>query len=143
MIFVCTACNSRVATPSAFDDPALTVDCGNCGAKLTAREHGRVVPVPVWTRVRLWFKGEDVLRVTGRKDQWGELEDTPDGKPGWICNDCRFGHKKVSDWTIEGPSHIDRHSVISANHYELAKLKLDTGKQLKELKSKKAAADKK
>jgi len=80
--------------------------------------------------VRLWFKGADVLRVTARKDQWGEVED-------WICNDCRFGHKKLSDWTIEGPSHVDRHSVIGANHYELAKLKLETGKQLKQLHGKK------
>jgi NADH-quinone oxidoreductase subunit G len=87
-------------------------------------------------KVRLWFKGADVLRVTARKDQWGEVADTADGKPGWICNDCRFNHKKVSDWTIEGPSHIDRHSVISANHYELAKLKLETGKQLNVLKGK-------
>jgi NADH-quinone oxidoreductase subunit G len=86
-------------------------------------------------KVRLWFKGADVLRVTGRKDQWGEVVD-------WICNDCRFTTKKVSDWTIEGPSHIDRHSVISANHYELQKLKLETGKQLKELKAKKAPAKK-
>jgi NADH-quinone oxidoreductase subunit G len=93
-------------------------------------------------RVRLWFKGADVLRVTARKDQWGEVQDTPDGKAGWICNDCRFEHKKVSDWTIEGPTHIDRHSVISQNHYELAKLKLDTGKQLNELKGKKAKASK-
>lgn len=93
-------------------------------------------------RVRLWFKGADVLRVTARKDQWGEVMDTPDGKAGWICNDCRFEHKKVSDWTIEGPSHIDRHSVISQNHYELAKLKLDTGRQLNELKGKKAKASK-
>ncbi|HEU4718424.1 MAG TPA: 2Fe-2S iron-sulfur cluster-binding protein [Bacteroidia bacterium] len=81
-------------------------------------------------KVRLWFKGADVLRVTARKDQWGEVED-------WICNDCRFNHKKVSDWNIEGPSHIDHHSVISANHYELVKLKLDTGKQLGKLKGKK------
>ncbi|GAB4134962.1 MAG: 2Fe-2S iron-sulfur cluster-binding protein [Bacteroidia bacterium] len=79
-------------------------------------------------KVRLWFKGQDILRVTARKDQWGEVED-------WICNDCRFQHKKLSDWTIEGPSHIDRHSVISQNHYELVKLKLETGKKLKEVKA--------
>lgn len=77
-------------------------------------------------KVRLWFKGADVLRVTARKDQWGEVTD-------WICNECRFDKKKVSDWTIEGPSHIDRHSVISQNHYELVKLKIDTGKKLNEL----------
>lgn len=26
--------------------------------------------------------------------------------------------RKTSDWVIEGPRHIDRHSVISQNHYE-------------------------
>ncbi|MES2560435.1 MAG: Fe-S-binding domain-containing protein, partial [Bacteroidota bacterium] len=53
---------------------------------------------------------EDVLRVTGRKDQWGEVEE-------FICNTCRFDKKKTSDWTIEGPRDIESTSVISANHY--------------------------
>ena len=61
-------------------------------------------------KVRLWMRGEEVLRVTARKDQWGEVED-------WICNDCRFEKKKVSDWVIEGPTRVHRHSVISAGHY--------------------------
>jgi NADH-quinone oxidoreductase subunit G len=61
-------------------------------------------------KVRLWMRGDDVLRVTARKDQWGEVEE-------WICNECRFEKKKVSDWTIEGPTRVDRHSVISAGHY--------------------------
>lgn len=60
--------------------------------------------------VRLWMRGDDVLRVTARKDQWGEVEE-------WICNECRFEKKKVSDWTIEGPTRLDRHSVINAGHY--------------------------
>src|SRR6476659_5102887 len=60
--------------------------------------------------VRLWMRGDDVLRVTARKDQWGEVED-------WICNECRFEKKKVSDWVIEGPTQVDRHSVINAGHY--------------------------
>jgi len=82
-------------------------------------------------KVALWLKGNDVLRVTGRKDKWGEVEE-------FICNECRFEKKDVKDWTIEGPRHIDRHSVISANHYEsLAKLKLDIGKQQKALSNKK------
>jgi NADH-quinone oxidoreductase subunit G len=81
-------------------------------------------------KVRLWFKGEDVLRVTGRKDQWGEVVD-------WICNECRFEKKRISDWEVEGPSHIDKHSVISQNHYELAQLKFDTTNQLKQLQGKK------
>jgi len=78
-------------------------------------------------KVRLWFKGEDVLRVTARKDQYGEAEE-------FICNDCRFHKKQISDWTIEGPSHIDRHSVISANHYEsLQQLHIDVAKHQKKL----------
>ncbi len=66
-------------------------------------------------KVRLWYKGEEVLRVTARKDKYGEVED-------WICNDCRFNKKKTSDWVIEGPSKVDRHSVISANHYDNLKV---------------------
>ena len=62
-------------------------------------------------KVVLWKKGDEILRVTGRKDKYGELED-------FICNDCRFEHKENSDWVIEGPRKIERHSVISQNHYE-------------------------
>jgi NADH-quinone oxidoreductase subunit G len=61
-------------------------------------------------KVVLWFKGDDVLRVTGRKDQWGEVEE-------FICNTCRFDKKHIADWTIEGVRAISRHSVISANKY--------------------------
>jgi NADH-quinone oxidoreductase subunit G len=82
-------------------------------------------------KAAVWFKGEEVLRVTSRKDKWGEAEE-------WICNECRFEKTKTSEGVIEGPRHIDRHSVISANHYEnLSKLKLDIGKQQKQLADKK------
>jgi len=64
-------------------------------------------------KVVLWYKGEDVLRVTGRKDKYGEVED-------FICNTCRFDKKQTSDWTIEGPRQIEDTSVISSNHYEMA-----------------------
>ncbi len=67
--------------------------------------------------VQLWMRGDEVFRVTARKDEWGEVKDTTQGKPGWICNECRFEKKHVSDWVIEGPSKVNRHSVISANHY--------------------------
>lgn len=67
-------------------------------------------------KVTLWFRGDEVLRVTARKDQWGEVQ-SYDGKPGWICNTCRFDKKELKDWTIEGPTNVARHSVISANHY--------------------------
>jgi NADH-quinone oxidoreductase subunit G len=59
----------------------------------------------------LWMKGNEILRVTGRKDKYDELEE-------FICNDCRFQHKEPLDWIVEGPRKIDRHSVISQNHYE-------------------------
>jgi NADH-quinone oxidoreductase subunit G len=62
-------------------------------------------------RVTLWNQGEEVLRVTGRKDQWGEVEE-------FICNTCRFETKKTSDWVIDGPYPVKRHSVISANKYQ-------------------------
>ena len=78
-------------------------------------------------KVRLWNSGEEVLRVTARKDEWGEVEDNADGSTAWICNECRFDKKHINDWTIEGPSKINRHSVISANHYnELRNVKMDT-----------------
>ena len=61
-------------------------------------------------KVRLWMRGEEVFRVTARKDQWGEVEE-------FICNDCRFHKKDTKDWVIEGPSVIQRSSVISQGHY--------------------------
>lgn len=68
-------------------------------------------------KVTLWNRGDEVFRVTSRKDEWGEVEDTAEGKPAWICNTCRFDMKKTSDWVIEGPRKISRHSVISQGHY--------------------------
>lgn len=67
--------------------------------------------------VQLWMRGDEVLRVTARKDEWGEVKTSSKGTPGWICNKCRFERKKVTDWVIEGPSQVNRHSVISQGHY--------------------------
>ncbi|MBL7912410.1 MAG: (2Fe-2S)-binding protein [Bacteroidia bacterium] len=78
-------------------------------------------------KTRVWLKGEEVVRVTARKDQWDEVED-------FICNSCRYDHKKTSDWVIEGPSPIHRNSVISQNHYQhLNELKVQVMKQQKAL----------
>ena len=52
-------------------------------------------------KVVLWTKGEDVLRVSARKDQYGEVKE-------FICNECRYDHKNMKDWVVEGPRHIDR-----------------------------------
>ncbi len=68
-------------------------------------------------KVVVWQFGNEIYRVTGRKDRYGEVEDQ-DGKPGWICNDCRFDKKDLSKWNIIGPRTIDRHSVISQGKYE-------------------------
>ena len=69
-------------------------NCSKCSGKVTA-----------------WMFGKEIYRVTGRKDEFGELEE-------YICNECRFEKKSINDWNIEGPRHIERESVISQNHYE-------------------------
>jgi NADH-quinone oxidoreductase subunit G len=63
-------------------------------------------------KVVLWMSGTEVLRVTGRKDEYGEVED-------FICNECRFDKKDTGDWVIEQPRIIKHSSVISQNQYEL------------------------
>lgn len=68
-------------------------------------------------KVVLWMFGQEIYRVTGRKDQYGEIE-TIDDKTAWICNDCRFDKKDLAKWKVTGPRVIDRHSVISQGKYE-------------------------
>ena len=58
----------------------------------------------------VWMYGDEIFRVTARKDIYGEVHD-------YICNTCRFETKDTADWTIEGARQIERHSVISQNHY--------------------------
>ncbi len=69
-------------------------DCPTCSGKVTA-----------------WMFGNEIYRITGRKDKFGEVEE-------FICNGCRFEKKELTDWIIEGPRKIKRESVISANHYQ-------------------------
>ena len=73
-------------------------DCDKCSGKVT-----------------LWYRGEEVIRVTARKNEWGEVKE-------FICNTCRFERKKTSEWTIDGPTLIARNSVISANKYGASKI---------------------
>lgn len=68
-------------------------DCPTCSGKVT-----------------LWYKGEEVLRVTGRKDAYNEVDE-------FICNSCRFEKKKTADWILEEPTVVEKESVITANHY--------------------------
>jgi len=75
----------------------------------------------------LWTKGNEVLRVSARKNKYAEVEE-------WICNDCRFEHKNMGDWNVEGARKTAHDSVISQNHYEnidLQKLKLEINRQIK------------
>ncbi len=62
-------------------------------------------------RATVWMFGNEIYRVTARKDEYGEVAE-------FICNTCRYEKKDPSDWVIEGPRHIERTSVISQNHYE-------------------------
>lgn len=73
--------------------------------------------------VTLWYRGDEVIRVTARKNEWGEVKE-------FICNTCRFEKKQTNDWTIEGPTTVARHSVISANKYKANTIKPNFGKQL-------------
>ena len=89
---------SRFASRVWFTKPVnATCSCDKCSGKAV-----------------LWMKGDEIIRVTARKDQYDEVEE-------WICNDCRFHKKDLKLWNVEGPRHIDRHSVISLNHYEKPK----------------------
>jgi NADH-quinone oxidoreductase subunit G len=58
----------------------------------------------------VWMYGNEIYRVTARKDKYGEVHD-------FICNTCRFHTKDTNDWEIEGARNIDRHSVIALGHY--------------------------
>ena len=62
-------------------------------------------------KVVLWLKGDEILRITARKDKYGEVE-------SFICNECRFEKKDLKFWKIEGVRKINRHSVISVNLYD-------------------------
>ncbi|NNF02458.1 MAG: Fe-S-binding domain-containing protein, partial [Bacteroidia bacterium] len=71
----------------------------------------------------VWATGDEIYRVTGRKDKYGEVDE-------FICNECRFEKRNLSDWNIEGPRKIDRASVISQNLYQkVEKLKIDISNQ--------------
>ncbi len=62
----------------------------------------------------VWMYGNEIFRVTARKDEYNEVEQ-------FICNECRFEKKDLADWNIEGPRKIMRTSIISVNHYQKLK----------------------
>lgn len=76
-------------------------------------------------KATVWMFGNDIYRVTARKDEFHEVEE-------FICNTCRFDKKKPSDWTIEGPRAFEKDSVINQNNYlkPLKKVVINTDKRL-------------
>ena len=70
-------------------------DCDKCCGKTT-----------------VWMFGDEIQRVTARKDEYHEVEE-------FICNTCRFDKKDVNDWVIEGPRKLEKFSVINRNNYAL------------------------
>lgn len=75
-------------------------DCSSCCGKVT-----------------LYMVGNEIARVSARKDEYHEVEDV-NGSPGFICNTCRFDKKDLTDWTIEGPRKFEKFSVINQNQYQ-------------------------
>lgn len=76
-------------------------------------------------KTTLWMFGNEIQRVTARKDEYHEVED-------FICNECRFEHKDVNDWVIEGPRKFEKFSVINQNNYtrDMKKVEINTEKQI-------------
>jgi NADH-quinone oxidoreductase subunit G len=76
-------------------------------------------------KTTVWMFGDEIQRVTGRKDEYHEVEE-------FICNGCRFDHKDPADWVIEGPRKFEKDSVINQNNYtrKLEKVEIATEKNL-------------
>lgn len=83
-------------------------DCDKCCGKTT-----------------LWMFGNEIQRVTARKDEYHEVEE-------FICNECRFEHKDPADWVIEGPRKFEKNSVINQNNYtrDMEPVKIETEKNI-------------
>lgn len=78
-------------------------------------------------KTTLWMFGNEIQRVTARKDVYHEVEE-------FICNSCRFDYKNVEDWVIEGPRKFEKFSVINQNNYtrDMKKVEIHTEKQILE-----------
>ncbi len=90
-----------------FDKPMNAHrDCDKCCGKTT-----------------LWMFGNEIQRVTARKDEFHEVEE-------FICNTCRFDKKDAADWIIEGSRKFEKDSVINQNKYygKLDTVVIDTEK---------------
>ena len=79
-------------------------------------------------KVTVWMYGKEIYRVSVRKDVYHEVESLSDGKPAYICNDCRYEKKDLADWTIEGPRKFEKFSVINQGNYtrKMQPVEIDT-----------------
>jgi NADH-quinone oxidoreductase subunit G len=79
-------------------------------------------------KVTLWMFGNEIYRVTSRKDVYHEVENDENGKPAFICNDCRYENKTPDAWTIEGVRKMENWSVINQGKYMQSKapVEIDT-----------------
>lgn len=73
-------------------------------------------------KVAAWMHGNEIYRITGRKDKYNEVEE-------FICNECRFEKKDVKDWVIEGPREMPKGSVLGHNKYKIG-TKVEAPKKL-------------
>ncbi|MBL7776787.1 MAG: (2Fe-2S)-binding protein [Chitinophagales bacterium] len=68
-------------------------------------------------KTTVWQFGNEIYRVTARKDEFHEVESDESGNPMWICNDCRYEKKSLSDWIIEGLRKHEGWSVLNQGKY--------------------------
>jgi NADH-quinone oxidoreductase subunit G len=61
--------------------------------------------------------GDEIQR--GRKDEYHEVDE-------FICNGCRFDHKDIADWTIEGPRALKRFGYQPKYNRKLQKVEIAT-----------------
>lgn len=60
--------------------------------------------------VILWMFGDKIYRVSAPKDKYDEVDH-------FICNECRFEHKNIDDWIIDGSHKFEKYSVLNVNNY--------------------------
>ncbi len=70
-------------------------------------------------KVTVWMFGNEIYRVTSRKNVFREVECDENGQPFFICNECRYDKKDKNDWVIEGVRKKEEWSVINQGKYML------------------------
>ena len=76
-------------------------------------------------KATVWLFGDEIYRITARKTPYGEIEE-------FICNECRYERKKISDWELEEVREFEDYSVRNQNKYfqPLKKVVINADKRL-------------